>query len=90
VTKSQPVDCVQTRTGVSGNQPADAAEAVLATVQEVLGRGGEVALGAFGQARVCERGARTGKHPGPGELRQIGATRVPKLAAFGSKRAVRA
>lgn len=42
MTKFQPVDSVQMRTGLTDNQAADAFEAVLETVQEVLGRGGAV------------------------------------------------
>ena len=47
MTKSQLVDSVQTRTGLTRKQSADAVEAVLETVQDVLGRGGEVALRAL-------------------------------------------
>lgn len=42
MTKFQLVDSVQMRTGLTDNQAADAVEAVLETVQEVLGRGGAV------------------------------------------------
>jgi len=91
VTKSQLVDSVQSRTGLTRQQSADAVEAVLETVQEVLGRGGEVALTGFGKFSVSERGARAGKHPRTGEAMEIAATRIPKFApASGLKQAVRA
>lgn len=91
MTKSQLVDSVQTRTGLTRKQSADAVEAVLETVQEVLGRGGEVALTGFGKFSVSERGARIGKHPRTGEAMEIAATRVAKFApASGLKQAVRA
>ncbi len=91
MTKSQLVDAVQTRTGLTRKQSADAVEALLETVQEVLGRGGEVALTGFGKFSVSERGARMGKHPRTGEAIEIAATRVPKFApAPGLKQAVRA
>ena len=90
MTKSQLVDSVQTRTGLTRNQAADAVEAVLQTVEEVLARGGEVALTGFGKFSVAERDARPGKHPRTGEPMQIAATRVPKFApASGLKLAVR-
>lgn len=90
MTKSQLVDAVQTRTGLTRKQSADALDAVLETVQEVLGRGGEVSLTAFGRFSVTERGARMGKHPRTGEAMQIAATRVPRFApASGLKQVVR-
>jgi DNA-binding protein HU-beta len=91
VTKTQLVDAVQTRTGLTRKQSAEALEAVLVTVEEVLGRGGEVALTGFGRFSVSERRARQGKHPRTGEPMQIDATRVPKFSpASGLKQAVRA
>lgn len=90
MTKSQLVDSVQTRTGLTRKQSADAVDALLDTVQEVLGRGGEVALTGFGRFSVSERAARTGKNPSSGEPIEIAATRVPKFApASGLKQAVR-
>ncbi|HWI08592.1 MAG TPA: HU family DNA-binding protein [Solirubrobacteraceae bacterium] len=90
MTKTQLVDAVQTRTGLTRTQSAEALEAVLETVQEVLGRGREVALTGFGRFTVSERGERTGKHPRTGEPMRIAATRVPKFApASGLKQAVR-
>ena len=90
MTKSQLVDSVQTRTGLTRKQSAEAVEAVLQTVQEVLGRGGEVALTGFGKFSVAERGARVGTHPRTGEPMQVEATRVPRFAAAsGLKEAVR-
>jgi DNA-binding protein HU-beta len=90
VTKSQLVDTVQKRAGLTRKQSADAVDAVIDTVQEVLGRGGEVALTGFGKFSVAERDARRGKHPRTGEPMEIAATRVPKfVAASGLKQAVR-
>ncbi len=90
MTKSQLVDTVQTRTGLTRKQSADAVDAVIETVQEVLGRGGEVALPGLGKFSVAERGARQGKHPRTGEPMDIAATRVPRFAAAsGLKQAVR-
>lgn len=81
MTKSQLVDSVQTRTGLTRKQSADAVEAVLDTVQEVLGRGGEVALTGFGKFSVAERGPRQGVNPRTGERITIAGGRVPKFSA---------
>jgi DNA-binding protein HU-beta len=90
VTKSQLVDSVQARTGLTRKQSAEAVEAVLQTVQEVLGRGGEVALTGFGKFSVSERGARTGRNPSTGDPMQIEASRTPKFSAAAAlKQAVR-
>ena len=90
MTKTQLVDTVQSRTGLTRKQAGEAVEAVLQTVAEVLGRGGEVVLPGFGKFSVSDREARTGKHPRTGEPMQIAATRVPKFSAASSlKQAVR-
>lgn len=90
MTKTQLVDSIQTRTGMTRKQAAEAVDAVLQTVEEVLGRGGEIVLPGFGKFSVSERGARTGKHPQTGESMRIAATRVPRFSpASALKQAVR-
>ena len=90
MTKTQLVDSIQTRTGLTRKQSVEAVDAVLQTVEEVLGRGGELVLPGFGKFSVSERGARTGKHPRTGEAMEIAATRVPKFSpASALKQAVR-
>jgi len=81
VTKSQLVDAIAARTGLTRKQSADAVDAVFDTVEDVLGRGGEVTLAGFGKFSVAERGARQGVHPRTGETMQIAATRVPRFTA---------
>jgi DNA-binding protein HU-beta len=90
VTKSQLVDAIAARTGLTQKQAGEAVDATLSTVEEVLGRGGEVTLAGFGKFTVAERGARQGVHPRTGEPMQIDATRVPKFSAGSNlKQAVR-
>jgi DNA-binding protein HU-beta len=90
VTKSQLVDAIVARTGLTRKQSTDAIDAALGAVEDVLGRGGEVSLSGFGKFTVAERGARQGVHPRTGEPMEIAATRVPKfVAASGLKQAVR-
>jgi DNA-binding protein HU-beta len=91
VTKSQLVDAVAARTGLTRQQSTDAIEAALGAVADALGRGGEVSLAGFGKFSVAERGARQGVHPRTGEPMQIAATRVPRFTAGSNlKSAVRA
>jgi DNA-binding protein HU-beta len=91
VTKSQLVDAIVARTGLTRKQSTDAVDAALGAVEDVLGRGGEVSLSGFGKFTVAERGARQGVHPRTGEPMEIAATRVPKFTAGSNlKAAVRA
>ncbi|MEA2219463.1 MAG: DNA-binding protein HU-beta [Solirubrobacteraceae bacterium] len=90
MTKSQLVDAVAARTGLTRRQSADAIDATLDTVEDALSRGGEVMLAGFGKFSVAERGARQGVHPRTGETMHIAATVVPKFTAGSSlKQAVR-
>jgi DNA-binding protein HU-beta len=90
VTKSQLVDAIVARTGLTRKQSTDAIEAALNAVEDVLGRGGEVSLAGFGKFSVAERGARQGVHPRTGDPIQIPATRVPRFTAGSNlKNAVR-
>ena len=81
MTKSQLVDAVAARTGLTKKQSADAIDAALETVEGVLGRGGEVTLAGFGKFGIVERGPRKGVHPRTGETMDIAATVAPKFTA---------
>jgi DNA-binding protein HU-beta len=90
VTKAQLVDAVAARTGLSRKQSAEAIDAALDTVEDVLSRGGEVMLAGFGKFSTAERAARQGVHPRTGETMNIAASVVPKFTAGSSlKQAVR-
>ena len=67
MTKSQLVDAIAARTGLTKKQSAAAIDAALETMEDVLSRGGEVALAGFGKFSVAERAARQGQHPRTGE-----------------------
>ena len=91
MTKTQLVEAIAARTGLTRKQSTDAIDAALGAVEDVLGRGGEVSLSGFGKFTVAERGARQGVHPRTGEPMEIAATRVPKFTAGSNlKAAVRA
>jgi DNA-binding protein HU-beta len=90
VTKSQLIEAVAARTDLTRRQSAEAVDAVLETMEDVLSRGGEVALAGFGKFSVAERAARQGQHPRTGEAMEIPASRVPKFTAGSNlKQAVR-
>jgi DNA-binding protein HU-beta len=90
VTKSQLVDAIAARSGLTRKQSSEAIDAALEIVEDVLSRGGEVMLAGFGKFGVAERGARRGVHPRTGETMEIAATIVPKFTAGSSlKQAVR-
>jgi DNA-binding protein HU-beta len=90
VTKSELVDQVADRAQLTKQDASRAVDAVLATVEDALRRGSEVAVSGFGKFHVSERGARRGVNPRTGEPIEIAASRVPRFTAgSGLKNAVR-
>ncbi|HYM45191.1 MAG TPA: HU family DNA-binding protein [Solirubrobacteraceae bacterium] len=90
MTKSELVDQVADRTGLTKSDTARAVDAVLETVEDALRRGSEVTFSGFGKFHVGERGARQGVNPRTGERIQIAASRVPRFTAgSGLKNAVK-
>ena len=81
MTKSEFVDQVASRAGLSRKDAASAVDAALDTIQDALERGSEVTFSGFGKFHVAERGARQGMNPATGEKMQIAATRVPRFSA---------
>ena len=84
MTKSEFVDQVANRAGLSKGDTAKAVDAFLDTVQEVLQRGGDVSFTGFGKFSVADRGARKGVNPQTGERIDIAASRVPRFSAGSS------
>ena len=81
MTKSEFVDQVATRSGLSRKDAASAVDAALETIQDALERGSDVTFTGFGKFHVAERGAREGVNPATGERIQIAASRVPRFTA---------
>lgn len=81
MTKQEFITHVKEKTGLSTSQAGDAVDAVLETISETLGRGGEVAFTGFGKFSVSQRSARQGVNPQTGETIQIKASKVPKFSA---------
>ena len=60
---------------------ADAVDAVLDGIADVLASGGEVNFTGFGKFSVAERAARQGINPRTREKIEIAASRVPRFSA---------
>lgn len=81
MTKSEFVDQVASRSGLSRKDAAAAVDASLETIQDALVRGSDVSFTGFGKFSVTERSAREGVNPATGEKIQIAATKAPKFTA---------
>jgi DNA-binding protein HU-beta len=81
VTKSEFVDQVADRAGLSKKDANDAVDAMLETIESALKRGSDVTFSGFGKFSVSQRSAREGRNPATGEKIQIAASRVPKFTA---------
>ncbi len=77
--KSELVDAVAAKTGLTKIQSSEAIDAVVGAVQETLKGGGQVTLVGFGVFLTGDRAARTGRNPRTGEEIQIPAARLPKF-----------
>ncbi len=90
MTKSEFVDQVADRAGLSKKDASDAVDAFLETVESTLRRGSDVTFSGFGKFSVSSRSAREGRNPATGERIHIAASRVPKFTAgAGLKKAVK-
>jgi DNA-binding protein HU-beta len=81
VTKSEFVDQVAERAGLTKKDAQDAVDAFIDTVEDALKRGSDVSFSGFGKFSVSQRSAREGRNPATGEKIQIAASRVPKFTA---------
>jgi DNA-binding protein HU-beta len=81
MTKSEFVDQVADRAGLTKKDAGDAVEAFLETIEDALKRGSDVSFSGFGKFTVSQRGAREGRNPATGEKIRISASRVPKFTA---------
>ncbi|MBV9309207.1 MAG: HU family DNA-binding protein [Solirubrobacterales bacterium] len=90
MTKSEFVDQVADRAGLSKKDAGDAVDAFLETIEGALKRGSEINFSGFGKFAVSHRSAREGRNPATGEKIHISASKVPKFTAgAGLKKAVK-
>jgi len=81
VTKSEFVDQVADRAGLSKKDAGDAVDAMLQTIEGALKRGSDVTFSGFGKFSVSQRSAREGRNPATGAKINIAASKVPKFTA---------
>ncbi|PJC69387.1 hypothetical protein CO015_00475, partial [candidate division WWE3 bacterium CG_4_8_14_3_um_filter_42_11] len=77
MTKSDLVEHVASKTGLTKRAAGDALEAVLAAVEGALSKGDKVTLTGFGTFSVRSRKERMGRNPQTGAPLRIPATKVP-------------
>jgi DNA-binding protein HU-beta len=81
VTKSELVDQVADRAGMTKVDAGRAVDAVITAIEDALRRGSEVSVSGFGKFHVSSRSARVGVNPRTGERIQIAPSRVPRFTA---------
>jgi DNA-binding protein HU-beta len=81
VTKSELVDQVADRAGMTKVDAGRAVDAVIRAIEDALRRGSEVSVSGFGKFHVSSRSARVGVNPRTGERIQIAPSRVPRFTA---------
>jgi DNA-binding protein HU-beta len=81
VTKSEFVDRVAQKSGLSKRDATKAVDAFLDSITDALKQGESVSFTGFGKFSAQERAARQGVNPRTGERVQIAAATVPKFSA---------
>lgn len=79
--KTELIESIATKSGVTRAAAATMLDATLSTITEALVAGDSVALVGFGTFKVGARAARTGKNPATGEALEIAASTVAKFSA---------
>lgn len=79
--KTDLIERLAARCGLSRNETATVLDALLETITETLRQGEDVTLTGFGTFHVKQRAARTGRNPRTGESVAIAASRVPAFKA---------
>jgi nucleoid DNA-binding protein len=79
--KTELAQQVAEQAGLNKAQANRAVDAVLESISGALARGDEVRLTGFGNFRVTETAARTGRNPRTGETLQIAAGKRPTFTA---------
>lgn len=82
--KSELVEQIAQRSGLSKDQAGEALGATIAAIEEGLAAGEDIAITGFGKFSVAHRNAREGVNPSTGQRMQIAATKAPRFSA-GSK-----
>ena len=79
--KSELIDAIAEKGGLSKADAGKALDATIASVTDALKSGDTVTLVGFGTFGVKERAARTGRNPQTGATLEIKASKVPSFKA---------
>jgi DNA-binding protein HU-beta len=79
--KSELIDAVASKTGLSRSDATNATDALLDSIVGTLQQGDQVTLVGFGTFSVRARAARSGRNPQTGETIQIKASNSPGFKA---------
>ena len=79
--KSQLVEKVASKSGLTNKDSAAAVNAFIEVVKEALASRDSVTITGFGSFLVRDRGARTGRNPRTNEVVEIPAVKVPAFKA---------
>ena len=79
--KTELIDSMAAKTGLTKKNAEAALNAFVETVSEELTKGEKVSLVGFGTFEVSERAAREGRNPQTGETMKIAASKAPKFKA---------
>lgn len=79
--KSELIQDVTEKTGLTKKDVTAAVEGVLSAISDALARGEKVQLVGFGNFEIRERAARKGRNPQTGEVIDIAASKIPAFKA---------
>jgi len=77
--KSELIDAVATKTGMTKKDAGAALDATLASITDALSKGDSVQLIGFGTFSTTKRAAREGRNPSTGATMKIAASTVAKF-----------
>ena len=81
MTKTELINEVANKTGLTKKDAEKAVSAVIESITDAMSMGEKVQLVGFGTFEVRDRAAREGKNPATGETISIPATKVPAFKA---------
>ena len=79
--KTELIDVMASKTGMTKKNAEAALNAFVETVSEQLAKGDKISLVGFGTFEVAERAEREGRNPQTGETMKIAASKAPKFKA---------
>ncbi len=86
LTKSQIIEEIMTRNGLSKNKSSETVEALLEIIKETLATGEDVMISGFGKFCVKEKRERRGRNPANGEDMMLDARKVVTFKCSGKLR----